>query len=63
VAVSLSFFLMSAWLIAFVGLVYLWISVENFWRGNVWMGVVFFGYSLSNVGLYKLAVLTGAIQH
>jgi hypothetical protein len=54
---------MSAWLIAFVGLVYLWISVENFWRGNVWMGVVFFGYSLSNVGLYKLAVLTGAIQH
>jgi hypothetical protein len=53
----------SAWLIALVGLIYLWISMDNFRQGNVWMGVVFFGYSLSNVGLYKLAVRTGAIQH
>jgi hypothetical protein len=46
---------MSAWLIAFVGLVYLWISVENFWRGNIPMGIVFAGYSASNVGRYWLA--------
>jgi hypothetical protein len=49
---------MSAWLIAFVGLVYAGISADSFFRGNPWMGVVFLGYSLSNVGLYKLASLT-----
>lgn len=50
---------MNAWLIAFVGLIYAGISVDSFYRGNPWMGVVFFGYSLSNVGLFKLAQMTG----
>ena len=51
---------MSAWLIAAVGLVYAYIAGENIYRGNYWMGVVFFGYAVSNIGLYKLAQLTGA---
>jgi hypothetical protein len=46
---------MSAWLIAAVGFVYLGIALENFWRGNPWMGVVFLGYAGSNVGLYMMA--------
>ena len=46
---------MSTWLIIFVGLVYAYISVENFIQGNVGMGIVFAGYSFSNYGLYKLA--------
>lgn len=50
---------MSAWLIALVGLVYAYIAAENVWHGNVWMGVVFFGYALSNVGLYRMAQISG----
>ena len=44
---------MSAWLVAFVGLIYLWIAVEQLmFVGNPFMAVVFFGYALSNVGFY-----------
>lgn len=39
-----------------VGLVYAYISIEQFLKGNVGMGIVFAGYSFSNYGLYKLAV-------
>ncbi len=45
---------MSAWLIIFVGLIYAAVSVEQFLRGNVGMGIVFAGYSFSNYGLWKL---------
>lgn len=51
---------MSAWLIALVGVIYAGIACEQFYKGNVWMGVVFTGYSLSNVGLYKMAQMAGA---
>lgn len=46
---------MSSWLIIFVGLVYAAVSVEQFIKGNVGMGIVFAGYSFSNYGLYKIA--------
>lgn len=46
---------MSAWLIAFVGLIYALIAAENLWRGNWPMAIVFAGYSASNIGLYVLA--------
>lgn len=46
---------MSAWLIAFVGVIYGWIAVENFFKGNLALCVVFAGYAFSNVGLYLLA--------
>jgi EamA domain-containing membrane protein RarD len=45
----------SAALIAFVGLVYAYISAEQFIWGSPWLGVVFGGYALSNVGLWQLA--------
>lgn len=47
---------MSGWLILAVGLVYGYIAVENFVKGNISMGIVFAGYAFSNYGLYRLSV-------
>lgn len=46
---------MSAWLIAIIGCVYLYISIEQGIKGNMGMAVTYFGYALGNVGLYLLA--------
>ena len=46
---------MSAWLIAAVGLVYAYVSVDFLVRGNIGMGIAYAGYALGNVGLYMLA--------
>jgi hypothetical protein len=46
---------MSGALIAGVGIIYAYISVEQFIWGSPWLGVVFGGYALSNVGLWQLA--------
>jgi hypothetical protein len=46
---------MSAWLIIVTGLIYAYISVEQGYRGNFAMSMVYAGYSFSNVGLYILA--------
>jgi len=45
---------MSAWLIAFIGVVYFYIGCELLFKGNVGMAISFFGYSLGNVGLYMV---------
>jgi hypothetical protein len=44
----------SAWLIAFVGLIYLYVAVEQYAGGNRPMALVFAGYALANVGLYVM---------
>lgn len=46
---------MSAWLVAGVGVAYAFVAADLAWKGNWWLSVVFFGYALSNVGLWKLA--------
>ena len=46
---------MSAWLIAFVGVIYLWVAVEQYVTGNTPMAIVFVGYALANVGLWAAA--------
>ena len=46
---------MSGWLIATIGIVYLYISLEQLYRGNTGMAITYFGYALGNVGLYMLA--------
>lgn len=46
---------MSGWLIGLTGLIYAYVSAEQFWRGNPGMGIAYFGYALSNIGLYLLA--------
>ena len=46
---------MSGPLIALTGLIYAYVALEQFWRGNHAMGTVYCGYAFSNVGLYLLA--------
>jgi hypothetical protein len=46
---------MSAWLIFAVGLVYAYIAVEQFIKGNPAMGATFAGYAFANGGLLFLA--------
>jgi len=59
----LSFFLdkqkercrMSAWLIAFTGLIYAYVALEQGLKGNTGMFIAYMGYSFSNIGLFMLA--------
>jgi hypothetical protein len=46
---------MSSWLIIVTGLIYAYIAIEQGFKGNLAMLVVYGGYSFSNVGLYILA--------
>lgn len=46
---------MSAWLIAFTGIIYAYVSLEQLYRGNTGMFIAYLGYSFSNIGLYLLA--------
>jgi hypothetical protein len=46
---------MSAWLIAFTGCLYLYVSLEQLYRGNTAMFIAYLGYAFSNIGLYLLA--------
>lgn len=43
-------------LILVVGLIYLGISAEQLWKGSIPNAIVYFGYGISNYGLWKLAV-------
>ena len=43
---------MSAWLIILTGLIYAYIGVEQGYKGNVSMAIVYAGYAFSNIGLY-----------
>jgi hypothetical protein len=47
---------MSPYLIIVTGLIYLYISFEQGYRGNTGMAICYFGYALGNVGLYMLAI-------
>ncbi len=46
--------MMSPALVALVGLIYAYIAGEQFILGNHPMGVVYAGYSFSNIGLWIL---------
>tara|TARA_Y100000361_G_scaffold109928_1_gene99871 strand:- start:285 stop:431 length:147 start_codon:yes stop_codon:yes gene_type:complete len=46
---------MSGWLIVLTGLIYLYVSLEQIYKGNAGMGIAYFGYAFSNIGLYLLA--------
>jgi hypothetical protein len=46
---------MSSWLIIVTGVIYGYIAVEQGFKGNLPMAVVYSGYAFSNVGLYILA--------
>jgi len=42
-------------LIIITGLIYAYISAEQFYLGNNGMSICYFGYALGNVGLYMMA--------
>jgi hypothetical protein len=46
---------MSGWLIIVTGLIYAYIAVEQYVKGNVGMAICYFGYAFGNVGLYMVA--------
>lgn len=46
---------MSGGLILLVGVVYLYCAGEQFYRRNYGLALAFFGYAISNVGMYYAA--------
>lgn len=46
---------MSAWLIALTTIIYVSISIEQFYKGNTGMGITYAGYAFANVGLFMMA--------
>ncbi len=46
---------MSGWLIGLTGIIYAYVCVEQFMKGNPGMGIAYFGYAVANIGLYLLA--------
>lgn len=47
---------MSAWLIAFVGVIYTFVAANEALKGNWGMCIVYSGYAFSNVGLWRMAL-------
>ena len=43
---------MSGWLIILVTVIYAGIAVEQFYKGNIPMAIVYAGYAAANIGLY-----------
>lgn len=46
---------MSFWLILFVGLIYLYVAIEQYIKGNPGMAIAYAGYAFSNIGLAMVA--------
>jgi hypothetical protein len=45
---------MSQTLIIITGLIYAYISAEQFYLGNSGMGICYFGYAFANIGFYLM---------
>jgi hypothetical protein len=45
----------SAWLVALVGVIYAVVAADLARHGSWWQALIFIGYAISNVGLWKLA--------
>lgn len=43
---------MSPWLVIFTGLIYLYIGIEQGFKGSWGTTIMFLGYAFSNIGLY-----------
>lgn len=46
---------MSGGLIALTGLAYLYVAIDQGFKGNTGLSIAYLGYAFSNVGLYLLA--------
>jgi len=47
---------LSTGLIIAVGLIYFAVSLEQFWKGNMALGYMYFGYAFANIGAYMLVM-------
>jgi hypothetical protein len=47
---------MNAWLIGGIGVVYLFVAIQFFIKGQLGMGVSFIGYAIGNVGLVMVTL-------
>lgn len=45
---------MSVGLIIAVGVIYLAVSIEQLWKGEVALAFMYFGYAFANIGAYLL---------
>lgn len=45
---------MGPWLVLFVGVIYLYVGLEFGFKGNWYMAIVYLGYAVANVGLFKM---------
>lgn len=46
---------MSAWLIAFTGVIYAYVAIEQGYKGNIGLLITYIGYAFANIGLFLLA--------
>lgn len=46
---------MSGHLIIITGLIYAYVAIEQWWRGNFGMAAAYAGYAFSNAGLWMMA--------
>jgi len=46
---------MSSNLIILTGLIYAYICIESFWKGNAGLAWMYFGYAVANYGAYLMA--------
>lgn len=46
---------MGAYLIAFVGVLYLLVAIDQFFKSNIPNSIVYLGFAISNIGLFALA--------
>lgn len=42
---------MSGWLIGLTGMIYTYVCIDQFLKGNTGMGIAYAGYAFSNIGL------------
>ena len=47
---------MSGWLIAFVGLIYCGVAVDQYRKGDYGLAIAYAGYAFSNIGLYMVTI-------
>lgn len=46
---------MSSWLIAAIGIVYLFVAADLMMQGKSWLALMFLGYSIAQVGVWGAA--------
>jgi hypothetical protein len=46
---------MSGCLLLIVAGIYMYVAIDQYWKGNSGVALAFFGYALSNIGLYQVS--------